>query len=416
MIECCQTIERPPAANSSQSLRILRVIASTDPRDGGPIEGFLQSARTLQEMGHHCTAVTLDSPNDPWVIDFPYPVIATGHTKWPRWILPILRRYRYSRHLGLWLREHARDYDVIIVSGLWNYCAFACRKVLPRAGVPYFVFTHGMLDPWFRRAYPLKHLVKQLSWLVSEGPLLRHARGVIFTSEEERRSARGAFWPYRINEFVVGYGTNDPTGDAAAQSRAFRSTLPELADRPFMLFLSRIHPKKGCDILIEAFAKLATHDPELQLVMAGPDQIGMKANLATRAAQLGIADRVHWTGMLKGDEKWGAFHACEAFVLPSHSENFGIVVAEALACGKPVLITNKINIWREIEQDGAGLVANDTEEGITKLLKDFSKLRPERREQIGKAARQLFLNRFDLRKNQSRLLELILDTQQPTIK
>ncbi|MFK4489224.1 glycosyltransferase involved in cell wall biosynthesis [Bradyrhizobium sp. USDA 336] len=183
-----------------------------------------------------------------------------------------------------------------------------------------------------------------------------------------------------------------------------------------MLFLSRIHPKKGCDILIEAFAKLATHDPELQLVMAGPDQIGMKANLATRAAQLGIADRVHWTGMLKGDEKWGAFHACEAFVLPSHSENFGIVVAEALACGKPVLITNKINIWREIEQDGAGLVANDTEEGITKLLKDFSKLRPERREQIGKAARQLFLNRFDLRKNQSRLLELILDTQQPTIK
>lgn len=125
------------------------------------------------------------------------------------------------------------------------------------------------------------------------------------------------------------------------------------------MYLSRIHQKKGCDLLLEAFAKVASTDPDLHPVMAGPDQTGWVLKLKAHAARLGIADRVAWLGMLQGDDKWGAFYSAEAFCLPLHQEYFGVVVAEAMVCGKPVLISNKVNIWREIEVDGADIVQSD---------------------------------------------------------
>ena len=137
------------------------------------------------------------------------------------------------------------------------------------------------------------------------------------------------------------------------------------AGRSYLLFLSRIHPKKGCDLLLQAFAKIAPAHPKLHLIMAGPDAVGMRKHLQTIVDQAGLTDRVHWPGMLKGDAKWGAFAVSEAFVLPSHQENFGIAVAEALACGRPVLISDQVNIAPEIEADGCGIVEPDTLEGTS---------------------------------------------------
>ena len=151
-------------------------------------------------------------------------------------------------------------------------------------------------------------------------------------------------------------------------------TLPELKGRKFILFLSRIHPKKGVDLLIQAFARHAKTFPEIDLVIAGPDQTGSKSALQKLARELGVDNRIYWPGMLSGDAKWGAFRSAEFFVLPSHQENFGIVVAEAMALSKPVLITNKVNIWREIEADGAGLVVNDDVEGIAAGLRKMCEL------------------------------------------
>jgi len=147
---------------------------------------------------------------------------------------------------------------------------------------------------------------------------------------------------------VVGYGTSAPTGDAEQQQKLFLRRFPHLRDQRLVLFLSRIHPKKGVDLLIEAFAAVAPMDPRLQLVIAGPDQVGWQAQLQQRAAALGIAERITWPGMLGGDLKWGAFRAAELFCLPSHQENFGVVVAEALACGLPVAIAEHVNISAEV--------------------------------------------------------------------
>ena len=176
---------------------------------------------------------------------------------------------------------------------------------------------------------------------VSEGPLLRHAGAVLFTSEEERRLAERAFLPYALKPRVVAYGTAEVPGDPAAQRAAFAAAVPQLAGKPFLLFLSRIHVKKGCDLLVEAFGRVAAQAPDLQLVIAGPDQAGQVAALRATADGLGIADRVHFPGMISGDVKWGAFRSCTAFVLPSHQENFGIAVVEAAACGAAVLISDK---------------------------------------------------------------------------
>ena len=158
--------------------------------------------------------------------------------------------------------------------------------------------------------------------------------------------------------------------------------------------------------MISAFAKIAPLVPETDLVLAGPDQSGWVDQLKRQATAAGIADRIHWPGMLEGDAKWGAFRGCDAFVLPSHQENFGIVVAEAMASAKPVLITDKVNIWREIEKGNAGFVVPYNEFGIVSLLETFFALSREERNRMGNSARGTFLELFEINKNAVRLLEI----------
>ena len=134
----------------------------------------------------------------------------------------------------------------------------------------------------------------------------------------------------------------------------------------------------------------------MDLVIAGPDQVGWVPELQELADRLGISHRVHWPGMLKGDVKWGAFRQSEAFILPSHQENFGFVVAEAMACSTPVLISDKVNIWREVEASGCGLVQPDTLEGTRRLIQGFAALPESQRVRMAENARSGFLKHFDV--------------------
>jgi glycosyltransferase involved in cell wall biosynthesis len=366
-------------------VNVLHLIASVDPRGGGPMEALRQHGLAMRGLGHTLEVASLDDPADPCVASYPLKVHALG---------PGRGKYRYGARLLPWLRRHAGDYDVVVVNGLWQYHGLAAWRALRGGAVPYVVFTHGMLAPWFKREYPLKHLKKWLYWPWAEYRVLRDAAAVLFTSEEERQQARESFWLYRAREQVVSYGTAAPPADGAALARRFLAAQPALQGRRLLLFLGRIHPKKGCDLLIDAYARVASQDPRLHLVMAGPDEVGWVPRLQARAAQLGIAERITWPGMLQGDAKWGAFHAAEAFVLPSHNENFGIAVAEALGCGLPVLISDQVNIWREIEADGAGLVTTDTAEGTQQLLQRWLALDAPARARMAERARQCFERRY----------------------
>lgn len=338
-------------------------------------------------MGHEGDLVSLDSPEADFVADYPGKVIATG---------PSISSYGYNERLVPWLKAHAGNYDAVIVNGLWQYVGFAAWRALHGSSTPYFVYSHGMLDPWFKHRYPLKHLKKWLYWPWGEYRVLRDASAVLFTCEEERLLARQSFWLYRCHEVVGSYGTTVPPQDADALSEAFLSSFPELRQKRLLLFLGRIHEKKGCDLLIDAFARAAADAPDVQLVMAGPGDEGLTRQLQSRAASLGISSRISWTGMLSGDLKWGAFHACEVFCLPSHQENFGIAVAEALACSRPVLISDKVNIWREIAADHAGFVESDTLEGTIALLRRWLDSTPAELAAMRVAALRCFDSRFQM--------------------
>lgn len=240
-------------------------------------------------------------------------------------------------------------------------------------------------------------MAKQIFWTLAEGRVLRDAQSVLFTCEEERLRARGVFNGHPYKERVVLFGTADPEGDPERQKRDFISAFSELQGRKFLLFLSRIHPKKGCDLLLQAFAELAPElSSDLDLVIAGPDQVGWVPELQSLAQRLGIAARVHWPGMLKGDVKWGAFRSADALILPSHQENFGFVVAEAMACFTPVLVSNKVNIWREVEASGCGFVEPDSLDGTRNLIRRFIALPAEGRAEMASKARSGFLKYFDI--------------------
>jgi glycosyltransferase involved in cell wall biosynthesis len=379
-------------------LKILRIIPSVDPKGGGPAEGILQVSKELIRMGHEVELLSMDKPNARCLVGYPIRVHAVG---------PAKGKYAYCPNISDWLNQNAKCYDAIIVSGLWQHHGFSARQTLIRLGIPYYVFTHGMLDPWFKRTYPLKHLKKWLYWPWAEYRVLRDARAVIFTCEEERLLARQSFWLYRVNEAVTAYGTSSPPSNSEELSRHFLSVYPQLKDKRLILFLSRIHEKKGCDLLLDAFAQVVQTNGRLHLVMAGPDQTGWTSVLKAQAERLDISEHITWTGMLQGEMKWGAFYSAEVFCLPSHQENFGIVVAEALACGKPVLISNKVNIWREIEADSAGFIDEDTVEGAVRNLDRWLALDSENYVTMCERAKNCFKNRFHIQRAGERLLEII---------
>jgi glycosyltransferase involved in cell wall biosynthesis len=379
-------------------MKILHVISSVDPKNGGPIEGVTQLSAVNRSLGVEVNICSLDAPDAECVKNSKTVVHALG---------PVNSKFAYSSRLLPWLKEHAPKYDAVIVNGLWQYHGFAVWRALAGTATPYFVFSHGMLDPWFKHTYPLKHIKKWLYWPWGEYRVLRDARKVIFTCEDELLLARESFWLYKVNEAVTAYGVANPPSNGDELSAAFLANNPHLQGKRIALYLSRIHEKKGCDLLIDAFAKVAHRDENLHLVIAGPDQTGWAPKLKEQAEALGIADRISWPGMLQGDMKWGAFYAAEVFCLPSHQENFGIVVAEALACGQPVLISNKVNIWREIEADGAGLVEDDTLDGTVANFDRWLAMAPENFQEMKLQTKKCFAQRFHVQRAAERLLEII---------
>jgi len=370
-------------------MKILHVIGSLNPLDGGPPEAVRQLARAYLGIGVQPELLCQDPPSAPYLTGIPVPVHALGQ----RW----LGRFGLSPRLWRWLHQNAHRFDGIVMNGVWIFPDIAVRSAARRAGVPYAVFTHGALDPWFNRRYPLKHIKKRLYWPL-QYRVLRDARTVLFTSASERDLALTSFSPNRWNSLPIPYGISEPEGDPAAQIAAFCQALPQLRNRRFLLFMSRLHAKKGCDLLIDAFATIAAEFPDVDLVVAGPDQEGSQAGFQRMCAEKGIASRVHWPGMIRGDLKWGALRACEAFILPSHSENFGIVVAEALAAGKPVLTTNKVNIWQEILADGVALIEDDTLDGTLNLFRRWLRMSPADQAAMTARAYPCFAARFTMQR------------------
>lgn len=367
-------------------MKILRVISSVNPQAGGPINGLVNSSKGLIDKGHTVVVASLDDPESDFVNSFTYELYTFSSS---------LGVYSYSPNFKKWLQKNVKKFDVIIVHGLWQFHSIAVATMCKEQQVPYVVFTHGMLDPWFNEVYILKAIKKKFYWWLFEKRVINQASAVLFTSEEEKKLARKSFRPYNPKEVVVSYGSHQPLVDIDKSIDIFIRKFPVLSGKRCLLYMSRIHTKKGIDLLIDAFSKISYSD-DLCLVIAGPDNDGLRARLEEQAVKLGVADKIVWTGMLNGDLKWGAYHASDVFILPSHQENFGIVVAEALSTSTPVLITNKVNIWREVEAYGAGIVGNDNVDGIVDVLSKWLSFGDRELEAMRRNALLCYGDRFSI--------------------
>ena len=351
-----------------------------DPRSGGVCQAIRTTIPELQSLGWHNEVVCVDSPSFDYKVHDPFPLHKLGRS-------PGL--WAYSKPLLPWLRNNVAKFGAVIVHGLWSYHSYATNHLFhqlsqsPSGNVPkVYVMPHGMLDPWFQwdSSRKLKAWRNWWYWKFIEKHVIASADGLLFTCQKELELARKPFTPYQPKkETVVGLGVAEPPAETAAMGEAFRAACPEMRGRPYLLFLSRIHPKKGVDLLIRAYAKLAAEPGRLNelpvLVIAGPKDSAYGQEMQQLARELTASGNsgasICFPGMLQGDAKWGAFYGCDAFVLPSHQENFGIAVVEALACGKPVLISDQVNIYQEIVEGGGGMVCADTAEGVNRLLADW---------------------------------------------
>jgi glycosyltransferase involved in cell wall biosynthesis len=260
---------------------------------------------------------------------------------------------------------------------------------------------HGMLDPYFQRAAgrKLKAIRNIIYWKLFEQRVINGADGLLFTCEEEMQLARTTFTPYRPKrEMVVGLGVDEPP----AADKSIDASLHKLGKSrgEYLLFMSRLHEKKGVHTLLHALDKVnAQKHNSIPLVVAGPGLETAYGKTVRSFAQehSGTKDSVTFTGMVSGDFKWATLYNCDAFVLPSSQENFGIAVVEALACGRPVLISNKVNIWREIQAAQCGLIEEDTLEGTVAMLEKWLTLSAEEKALMGRRARKLYETSFSVR-------------------
>lgn len=266
---------------------------------------------------------------------------------------------------ALWraLRDKIPNYDIVHTHSLYLFPEMMAGLFCRKYSVPYVVRPAGTLDPYIFRHHRYRKAVFETFY---EKRNLRKAAALHFTTEEEMQLAR------QVIEFgegiVVPLGLFENEFNALPAPGTFRQAFPEIGDKHIILFLGRINFKKGLDLLIPAFAGLARKRDDVHLAIVGPDDEGFGAKVRAWIRDEGIASAVTFTGLLQGELRAAAMRDSEMFVLPSYSENFGIAVIEAMACGLPVVISDKVNIWREVKAVNAGMTTECDIEAVAEAM------------------------------------------------
>lgn len=382
-------------------MKILHIIPSLDPKSGGVSQALKTIIKGLVQIGIFSDVATTDNPNAYFINNDDFKIYAFG---------PFRTSWKYAPQLLNWLKVNMDRYDAVIVHGLWQYHTYATYRAyrsFKDKRPKLFVMPHGMLDPYFQKAKGrrIKAIRNWIFWKLSERKLVNTADGLLFTCGAEQRLAGHTFSPYHPkSERVIGLGVEEPPEFSTDMVRAFRQKACFSGD--FLLFIGRIDVKKGVDLLVAAYNRLCIEQKKLpRLVIAGP---GLDSEYGKMIRTLAESNNnIFFPGMLTGNSKWGFFYSCMAFVLPSHQENFGIAVVEAMACGKAVLISDQVNIWEEIVTGKGGIAESDDEEGTYQMLARWHcKAKPDQLA-MSRSARQTFLENFTVKNAATRLFEAI---------
>lgn len=367
-------------------MRILHVIHTLNPGIGGPVELVKQQGQYCVRHGHCFEILSVaDTMNDWWIADFPVQVHCAG---------PAFTKYAFSPRVRAWLESNVASYDIVVINGVWQAHTRVAARISKAFGIPYFIYTHGLLDPWNRRAHPIKYLMKLCYWRAFEKRSLESAEALVFTSDEEARLAALYLPSAKWTALVAGGGIDAPARADEAAVETLRQKLQLPGHGKVWLFLSRLHPKKGLETLLSVFSSIERHDDAPTLLIVGegdPDYVR-----ALRSSEAGRSAGIVWAGPLYGGEKSAAYGLAEVFLLPTHQENFGIVLAEALGSGVPVITTRGVNIWRQISACGAGIICEDSEGSFRDAVHTWLSMGQERRRAMGQAAKRCFEENFEI--------------------
>jgi glycosyltransferase involved in cell wall biosynthesis len=360
-------------------MRVLHVIPSVSERSGGPATAIFPMCRALQEQGIEVLIVTtshgLTRMDTDRMVDYKgvparfFPVQAGAS-------------FKYSRSLGTWLAKRVADFDVVHIHAVFNHASVAAARACRKAGVPYVVRPLGTLDPWSMKQKPLR---KRLFWLLAGKKMLQQSAAVHYTAVAERDATETFLGLNHGRVIALGVEVNGSKSSEHA------------AESPYILALSRLHPKKGLDVLIDAFK--ARQRDRWRLIIAGDGPPDYVARLKQAA---GDSEEIVFTGWVEGARKEALLRGASLLAQPSHQENFGLSVLEAMACGVPVLLSPHVDLAREIETAAAGWTVNldALGAGLEQILAD-----EEDRARRGKAAYR-FAQRYSWQRTATELVEL----------
>jgi len=375
-----------PPASAQRPLRILHVLDRVDPAAGGPPAVAFRLAAAQAAQGH---AVTILS----------YQPLALAEMQVEMQGIPSIalvglellppkdpKEHLWPRQASQRLHQLLPDVDIVHLHGVWESLLRVAANQSRRLGKPYIVTPHGMLEPW---ALSRKWFKKQIALLIAYGRMIDAAAAIHFLNSVEFDIAL----PLRLSApaVIIPNGVFLEEMSRPPEPADLRASHPRLPDKPYILFLGRLHYKKGLDFLADAFSIVARALPDVQLVVVGPDD-RERAPFEQRVRHAHLAERVHLLGPLYGAAKLAAYAGAACFCLPSRQEGFSMAILEAMACGVPVVISEACH-FPEATRAGAGYVVplhvSAIADALLAVLKD-----PQSKQRMGQAGRRLVSTRF----------------------
>ena len=321
-------------------MRVLHVIPSVSERSGGPGLAIVPMCHALQAQGIEILLITTDAVSR---------TVDHGGVPAIFFEAQLGESFKYSRPLATWLNANVQNFDAAHIHAVFNHACLAAARACRKMRVPYVIRPLGTLDPWSMKQKPVR---KRVFWSLAGKAMLNGAAAVHYTSPAEKAATEGALGVNHGRVIPLGI-EQPPATNGAARDR-------------YVLVLSRLHPKKGLDVLIDAFAELTRQSQfqDWRLIIAGEGPA--EDVLKQRAAA--VAGRIEFPGWLDGERKEAMLRGASLLALPSYQENFGLCVMEALARSVPVLVSPHVNLAVEIAAANAGWIAQVEKDALAAAL------------------------------------------------
>ena len=380
--------------NKSERVKILHVAPSYYPafKYGGPIESVYLLNKALVKKGISVNVITTnaglknraDIELNKWLN---YDGVMVKYLPYY-----FYEHFTFSPQLFFSILKEIKNYSLVHITAFWNFPVFSASLTSLVFKKPFIISPRGVL---YNEAISIKsELMKKIYFKLVANHYLNSATAIHFTSENEKDNVSD-FFRFKNRSFIIPNGINLDLYRQLPDRNLFKKKHKILEGKKYILYLGRINKQKGIDILLKAFKEVAKLDKDMFLVIAGPDNDGYKLNIQNEIENLHLADRILFAGMLVGDEKIQAYAGAEIFILPSYFENFGMVVVEAMACNTPVIITNKVGIYKDVQAYNAGLVVEPKSENIYEGIKNLL-LNPDLYNQVKTNAKKLIYEKYDI--------------------